>query len=98
MKEHNVPIKSVMTKYHHSFTAFVQNFNKILAEKLFKIQDAQELFSGKDSKTWVKYLHKTVSRLNNTKLKRIDMAPAKAIKLDNIDLKLNPYAKEEVAP
>ena len=98
MKERNVPVKSVVTKYHHSFTAFVENFNKILAEKLFKIQDAQELFSGKDSKTWVKYLNKIVSRLNSTKLKRTDMTPAKAIKLDNVELKLKPYEKEELAP
>ena len=98
MKEKNVLLKSVVTKYHHSFTAFVENFNKTLAEKLFKIQDAQELFTGKDSKTWVKYLNKIVSQLNNRKLKRIDMKPTKAIKLDSVDLKLKPYPKEELAP
>ena len=43
MKEHDVPVKSVVTKYHHSFTSFVENFNKTLAERLFKPQDAQEL-------------------------------------------------------
>ena len=62
MKERDVPIKSVVTKYHHSFTAFVENFNKILAQLLFKLQDTQELQSGKDSKIWVKYLYKTVAR------------------------------------
>ena len=98
MKEHNVLLKSVVTKYHHSFTAFVENFNKTLAERLFKIQDAQELFTGEDSRTWVKYLNKIVSQLNNTKLKRIDMTPTKAIKLDSVDLKLKRYEKEEVAP
>ena len=32
-----------MTKYTHTHTAFVKALNKILAEKLFKVQDAQEL-------------------------------------------------------
>ena len=50
MKKHDVKVVSVTTKYHHKFTAFVENFNKILAERLFKIQDAQELEdSSKDS-------------------------------------------------
>ena len=39
------------TKYHHNFTAFVERFNKTLAERLFKPQDAQELQNPtKDSK------------------------------------------------
>ena len=32
-----------MTKYAHAHTAFVEALNKILAERLFKVQDAQEL-------------------------------------------------------
>ena len=40
MREHSVEVKRVTTKYHHHFTAFVENFNKTLAELLFKIQDA----------------------------------------------------------
>ena len=32
-----------MTKYKHTHTAFVEALNKILAERLFKVQDAQEL-------------------------------------------------------
>ena len=98
MKEHDVPVKSVVTKYHHSFTAFVENFNKMLAERLFKAQDAQELRSGEDSKIWVKYLQKQVRKLNNSKLKRIGTTPAKAVKLENVELKIKPYGKEEIAP
>ena len=60
-KEHNIVIKSVVTRYHHNFTAFVGNFNKILAQRLFKPQDAQELRSGEDSKIWVKNLQKFVT-------------------------------------
>ena len=93
-KEHNVPIKSVVTKYHHSFTAFFENFNEILAQRLFKPQDAQELRCGEDSKIWVKNLKKFLT--NNTKLKRIGMTPAKAIKLENVDLKIKPYKEEKL--
>ncbi len=98
MKEHNVPVKSVVTKYHHSFTAFVENFNKILAVMLFKPQDAQELESGKDSKIWVKNLMKFMTKLNNRKLDRTKMTPTRAIKLENIELKIKPYEPEDVAP
>lgn len=98
MKEHSVPVKSVVTKYHHSFTAFVENFNKILAVMLFKPQDAQELESGKDSKIWVKNLMKFMTKLNNRKLDRTKMTPTRAIKLENIELKIKPYEPEDVAP
>ena len=32
-----------MTEYKHTHTAFVEVLNKILTERLFKVQDAQEL-------------------------------------------------------
>ena len=92
-----VLIKSVVTKYHHNF-AFVENFNKILAQRLFKPQDAQELRSREDSKIWVKNLQKFVTKMNNTKFDRVGMTPAKAIKLENVNLKVKPYGEEEAAP
>jgi len=96
MKEHSVKVKRVTTKYHHKFTAFVENFNGVLAPLLFKIQDAQELNDpSKDSKMWVKYLYKTVSSLNSRKLKRLGMTPAKAVKLDSVELKIKPYGEKE---
>ena len=54
MKEKGVKVVSATTKYHHNFTAFVEHFNKSLAERLFKAQDAQELENPtKDSRIWV---------------------------------------------
>ena len=95
MKEHKVEVKSVTTKYHHRFTSFVENFNKTLAERLFKIQDAQELQNPtKDSRVWVKYLYRIVNQINNSKLKRIGMTPAKAIKIENVTLKFNDFPAE----
>ena len=99
MREHSVEVRRVTTKYHHHFTAFVENFNKTLAERLFKIQDAQELNDPtRDSKTWVKHLYKLVTKLNNTKLDRIGMAPAKAVKLEHVELNIKSYPKEDTLP
>ena len=43
LEKHEVKIRRVTTKYTHTHTAFVEALNKILAERLFKVQDAQEL-------------------------------------------------------
>ena len=41
LEKQEVKIQRVTTKYKHSHTAFVEALNKILAERLFKIQDAK---------------------------------------------------------
>ena len=43
LEKNKVKIQRVTTKYKHTHTAFVEALNKILAERLFKVQDAQEL-------------------------------------------------------
>ena len=43
LEKQEVKIRRVMTKYKHTHTAFVEALNKIRAERLFKVQDAQEL-------------------------------------------------------
>ena len=99
MTEHDVKVVSATTKHHHNFTAFVERFNKTLGERLFKVQDAQELQNpAKDSKIWVKYLQKAVTRLNSEKTQMLGMTPAKAVKLDNVELKVKPYPEEKVLP
>ena len=88
---------STTTKYHHNFTAFIERFNKTLAERLFKAQDAQELQNPtEDSKIWVKYLQKVVTRLNREKTQMLGMTPAKAVKLTSVELKVKPYPEENV--
>ena len=37
-------------------------------------------------------------RLNSEKTRMLGMAPAKVVKLGNVELKVKPYPKEEVAP
>ncbi|XP_057302760.1 uncharacterized protein LOC130636926 [Hydractinia symbiolongicarpus] len=81
-----VEIKRATTKYHHTFTAFVESYNKVLAERLFKSQDAQELVTDETSTTWVKHLYTIVKSMNNTKTAMIGMKPSKAIKMDEVSL------------
>ena len=41
LEMNKVKIQHATTKYKHTQTAFVEALNKILAERLFKVQDAQ---------------------------------------------------------
>ena len=43
LEKQEVKIQQVTTKHAHTHTAFVEALNKILSERLFKVQDAQEL-------------------------------------------------------
>ena len=43
LEKQEVKIQRVTTKYKHTHTTFVEALNKILAERLFKVQDTQEL-------------------------------------------------------
>ena len=54
LEKHEVKIQRVTMTYTHTHTAFVEALNKILAERLFKVQDAQELNDPeKVSSRWV---------------------------------------------
>ena len=98
-KEHGVKINQVTTAYNKHHMGPIENYNKRLAELLFKLQDAQELNDKtKVSKTWVKHNHKMVKRLNNRKLERIGMTPAEAIKLKEVTLKVKAYGPEQKQP
>ena len=57
LEKNEVKIRRVTMKYKYTHTAFVEALNRILAERLFKVQDAQELNDPeKVSATWVKHL------------------------------------------
>ena len=43
LEKNEVKIQRVTTKYKHTHTAFVEALYKVLAERLLKVQDAQEL-------------------------------------------------------
>ena len=100
LEKHEVKIQQVTTKYTHTHTAFVEALNKILAERLFKVQDAQELNDPeKVSATWVKHLYGLVDELNDTETERIRMKPKDPIELNEIPLVAREsYPPEEVLP
>ena len=43
LEKNEVKVQQVTMKYKHNHTAFVEALNKILAERLFKVQNTQEL-------------------------------------------------------
>ena len=100
LEKNEVKIQRVTTKYKHTHTAFVEALNQILAERLFKVQNAQELNDPeKVSATWVKHLYRLVDELNDTETEMIGMKPKDAIKLDEIPLvNREAYPSEEVLP
>ena len=100
LEKNEVKIRRVTTKYKHTHTAFVKALNKILAERLFKVQDAQELNDReKVSSRYVKHLYGLVDELNNMETEMIGIKPKDAIKLKEVPLvNRGAYPPEEVLP
>ena len=100
LEKQEVKIRRVTTKYKHTHTAFVEALNKILAERLFKAQDAQELNDPECvSLRWVKHPYGLVEELNNTQTEMIGMKPKDAIKLNEVPLvNQESYPPEEILP
>ena len=70
LEKHEVRIQCSMTKYKHTHTAFVEALNKILAEQLFKVQDAQELNDpGNDHRLGLSICMDWQTNLTSQKLK-----------------------------
>ena len=98
LEKHEMTIQRVMTKYKHTHTAFVKALNKVLAERLFKVQDAQKLNDPEQaSLTWVKHLYGLVDRLNETKTQMTGMSPSEAIELKEAPL-VERYPPEDALP
>ena len=65
----------------------MEALNKIRTERLFKVQDVQDLNDPeKVSATWVKHLYELVDELNDTETEMIGMKPKDAIVLDQVPL------------
>ena len=87
LEKHAAKIQHTMTKYKHTHTAFVEALNKILAERLFKVQATQELNDPhKVSAAWVKHLYGLVDELNDTQTDMTGMKAKDAIVLDQVPL------------
>ena len=100
LEKNEVKIRRVTTKYKQIHTAFVEALNKVLAERLFKVQDAQELNDPeKVSSRWVKHLYGLVDELNDTTTEMIGMKHKDAIKLNEVPLVSGEsYPPEEILP
>ena len=100
LEKHEVKIQRVTTKYTHTHTAFVKALNKIFAERLFKVQDAQELNDPeKVSATWVKHLYGLADELNDMETEMIGMKPKDAIELNEVPLvDQESYPPEDTLP
>ena len=99
-RPHEVKIQRVTTKYKHTHTAFVEALNKILIERLFKVQDAQELNDPEQvSSRWVKLLYGLTDELNDPQTEMIGMKPSDVIKLNEVPLvKRESYPPEDKLP
>ena len=100
LEKQEVKIQQVTMKYKQTHTAFVKALHKILAERLFKVQDAQELNDPeKVSSRWVKHLYGLVDELNGTTTEMIGMKLKDAIKLDEVPLvKQENYPEDNILP
>ena len=78
----------------------MEALNKILAERLFKVQDAQELHDPEQvSSRWVKHLYGLVDELNDMETEMTGMKPKYTIVLDQVPLvNREAYPPEEVLP
>ena len=78
----------------------METLNKILTDRLFKVQDAQELNDTEQvSSRWVKHLYGLVDELNDMETEMIGMKPKDVIVLDQVPLvKQESYPPEEVLP
>jgi hypothetical protein len=75
--------------------SFVESFNRELAKRLFKIQQAIELKTKKINREWVKYLQTTIKDMNNTKTRLIKMTPIEAIKLETVEQPKNNFDEQD---
>ena len=100
LEKHKVKIQRVTMKYAHTHTAFVEALNKILAERLFKVQDAQELNDPQCvSAIWVKHLYGLVDELNDTETEMIRMKPKDAVELNEVPpVDRESYPPEDTLP
>ena len=82
LEKNEVKIQRVTMKYKHTHTALVEALNKILADRLFKVQDVQELNDPEQvSSRWVKHLYGLVDELIDTETEIIGKKPKDAIEL-----------------
>ena len=92
MNYHNVRIQRSEAGNHRA-QAFVERANRILGERLFSHQYAQEMISDERSRVWVKRLPAILKTLNNTPTRITGKEPVKAIKMKEVDIEPKNYQR-----
>ena len=92
MNYHNVKIQRSEAGNHRA-QAFVENANRILGERLFSHQYAQEMISDDRSRVWVKRLPAILKTLNNKLMRITGKEPDEAIKMKEVDIKPKNYKR-----
>ena len=85
MHKHDVEIRRAEPGHHRS-QAFVESFNRWLAQRLFRGQYEKELATNKDNREWVSVLQTVVADINTTPTRLTGIAPADAIKMSQVPI------------
>ena len=81
MNNNNVKVSRSLNKKH---VAFVERFNRTLAEKLFIYQYKEEMDTKETNREWVARLPGVVEATNDEETRMIGMKPVDAIKLKKV--------------
>ena len=92
MNYHNVKIQRGEAGNHRS-QAFVERANRILGERLFSHQYAQEMISDQRSRVWMKRLPNILKTLNNTPTRITGKEPDEAIKMKEVNIEPKNYQR-----
>ena len=78
---------------NHRAQAFVESANKIIGERIFSHQYAQEFWHDNRSRVWVKELPSLLKTLNSTVTRLIGKKPIEAYKEKNVKQKIKNYSR-----
>ena len=85
MSKHGVRVRRAQPGHHRS-QAFVESFNRRLAERLFRRQAQEELDSGRDNREWVAVLPAVVADMNDTATRMTGLPPVAAVEMTRVPL------------
>ncbi|KAK3798492.1 hypothetical protein RRG08_051474 [Elysia crispata] len=85
MTKHRVTVRRAQPGHHRS-QAFVESFNRRLAERLFRNQAQQELDTGRDSREWVVELPTVEADMNDTVTRMTGLPPVEAVGVARVPL------------
>ena len=85
LDKHGVTVRRA-DKGHHRSQAFVESFNKVLGQRLFRAMYQRGFDDGIPSNAWVAALPEVVADMNATTTRLTGLAPDKAIQMARVPL------------